>query len=49
MTSGVIADWGLCMGWTLRLAETGTDGGARSEEALEISRPNDLGEIANPG
>jgi hypothetical protein len=37
------------MGWSLRLVETGTDSRARSVDVLEISRPNDLGDIANLG
>ena len=37
------------MGWTLRLVETGTDSRARSVDVLEISRPHDVGEIANLG
>ena len=37
------------MGWVLQLVETGTDGRTRSVEVLEISRPNDLSEIANLG
>src|SRR5690242_3153472 len=37
------------MGWALQLVETGADGRTRSVEVLEISRPNDLGDIANLG
>jgi hypothetical protein len=37
------------MGWMLRLVETGTVSRARSVDVLEISRPNDVGEIANLG
>src|SRR5438067_13516539 len=37
------------MGWMLRLVETGTDGRTRSVDVLEISRPNDLGDITNLG
>src|SRR6187431_2487565 len=37
------------MGWVLQLVETGTDSRTRSVEVLEISRPNDLGDIANLG
>ena len=37
------------MGWVLRLVETGTDSRARSVDVMEISRPNDLGIIANLG
>ena len=37
------------MGWMLRLVETGTDSRARSVDVLEISRPTDLGDIANLG
>jgi hypothetical protein len=33
----------------LRLVETGTVSRARSVDVLEISRPNDLGDIANLG
>ena len=38
------------MGWVVQLVETGTDRSrARSVDVLEISRPNDLGDIANLG
>src|SRR3954452_10196010 len=37
------------MGSMLRLVETGTDSRARSVDVLEISRPNDLGDIGNLG
>src|SRR5271165_3374069 len=37
------------MGWVLQLVETVTDRRARSVDVLEISRPNDLGDIANLG
>jgi hypothetical protein len=37
------------MRWVLQLVETGTDSRARSVQVLEISRPNDLGDIANLG
>src|SRR6187551_673805 len=37
------------MRWVLQLVETGTDSRTRSVEVLEISRPNDLGDIANLG
>ena len=37
------------MGWMLRLVETGTDSRARSVDVLEISRPDDLSDIANLG
>jgi hypothetical protein len=37
------------MGWVLQLVETGVNGRTRSVEVLEISRSNDLGEIANLG
>jgi len=37
------------MRWLLQLVETGTDSRTRSVEVLEISRPNDLGDIANLG
>ena len=37
------------MGWVLRLVETGTDSRAQSVDVMEISRPNDLGIIANLG
>src|SRR5690242_21951043 len=37
------------MGWVLQLVETGADGRTRSVEVLEISRPNDLGDIAKLG
>jgi hypothetical protein len=35
--------------WVLQLVETGTDNRARSVDVMEISRPNDLGDIANLG
>jgi hypothetical protein len=37
------------MRWVLQLVETGSDSLTRSVEVLEISRPNDLGDIANLG
>ena len=37
------------MGWMLRLVETGTDSRARSVDVLEISGPNDVGDIASLG
>lgn len=37
------------MRWVLQLVETGTDNRARSVDVMEISRPNDLGDIANLG
>ena len=37
------------MRWVLQLVETETDSRGRSVEVLEISRPNDLGDIANLG
>src|SRR6187401_906585 len=37
------------MRWVLQLVETETDSRGRSVEVLEISRPNDFGEIANLG
>ena len=37
------------MRWVLQLVETGTDRRTRSVEVLEISRPSDLGDIANLG
>ena len=37
------------MEWTLRLVETGIDGPSRSFDVMPISRPDDLGEIANLG
>jgi hypothetical protein len=37
------------MEWTLRLAGTGIDGQSRSFEVMAISRPDDLGDIANLG
>jgi hypothetical protein len=38
------------MGWVVQLVETGTDRSrARGVDVLEISRPNDLGDIANLG
>ena len=49
MTSRSSPAGGSWMGWVLRLVETGTDSRARSIDVLEISRPNDLGDIANLG
>jgi hypothetical protein len=37
------------MEWTLRLVGTGIDGQSRSCDALAISRPDGLGDIANLG
>jgi hypothetical protein len=37
------------MKWVLRLVETETDSPARGVDVLEISRPRDLGDIANLG
>ena len=37
------------MRWVLQLVEIGTTSRARSVDLLEISRPNDLGDIANLG
>src|SRR4051812_43113581 len=37
------------MGWVLRLVETGTDTRARSVDVMEISRPNDLRDLASLG
>ena len=37
------------MGWALRLVGTGIDGQSRSFDVMEISRPDDLGDIANLG
>src|SRR5438309_1261542 len=37
------------MGWVLRVVETGGDGRTRSVDVMEISRPNDLRDIANLG
>ena len=37
------------MGWVLRLVETGTANGAQSVDVMEISRPNDLRDIASLG
>jgi hypothetical protein len=45
MASRVVAGWWIVHGWMLRLVETGTDSRARSVDVLEISRPNDLGDI----
>src|SRR3954462_5241483 len=47
--SGRLPAGGSWMGGVLRLVETGTDSRARSVDVLEISRPNDLGDIANLG
>jgi hypothetical protein len=37
------------MGWVLRLVETGTDNRARSVDVMEVSRPNDLRDLASLG
>src|SRR3954464_9876745 len=37
------------MGWVLRLVETGTDNRAQSIDVMEISRPNDLRDLASLG
>src|SRR5271166_153369 len=37
------------MRWVLQLVEMGTDSRSRSVDVMEISRPNDLGDIANLG
>jgi hypothetical protein len=37
------------MGWVLQLVETGTDNRAQSVDVMEISRPNDLRDIASLG
>ena len=37
------------MRWVLQLVETGTDSRTRGVEVLEISRPNDFGDIGNLG
>src|SRR3954453_11826047 len=37
------------MGWVLRLVEIGVDGSGRSIDVMEISRPGDLGDIADLG
>src|SRR4051812_34645423 len=37
------------MGWVLRLVETGTDTRAQSVDVMEISRPNDLRDLASLG
>jgi hypothetical protein len=47
--AGLLSAGGSWMGWVLRLVETGTDSRTRSVDVMEISRPNDLGVIANLG
>src|SRR3954447_18499876 len=37
------------MGWVLRLVETGTDTRAQSVDVMEISRPNELRDLASLG
>jgi hypothetical protein len=37
------------MGWVLRLVEIGVEGSGRSIDVMEISRPGDLGDIADLG
>jgi hypothetical protein len=37
------------MGWVLRLVGTSVDGQSRSSDMMEFSRPDGLGDIANPG
>ena len=49
MTGRVVAGWGSWVRWVLQLVETGTHNRARSVDVMEISRSNDLGDIANLG
>ena len=37
------------MGWVLRLVEIGVEGSGRSIDVMEISRPGDLGNLADLG
>lgn len=37
------------MGWIVRLVETGIDGQPRSADVMQISRPDNLGDISNLG
>jgi hypothetical protein len=37
------------MEWVLRLVETGIDGQSRSSDVMAISRPDDLGDLADLG
>src|ERR1700746_2164281 len=46
---GYFADRGLRMGWILRLVETGIDDQPRSVDVMQISRPENLGDISNLG
>jgi hypothetical protein len=49
MTYRVVSGRGSCMGWVLRLVETGSDSVARSVDLMEIHRPPGLRDIANLG
>src|ERR1700746_1178674 len=46
---GYFADRGLCLGWILRLVETGIDDQPRSVDVMQISRTENLGDISNLG
>jgi hypothetical protein len=46
---GYVADWDSPMEWMLRLVGTGLEGQSRSFDVMEISRPDDLGDIADLG
>jgi hypothetical protein len=37
--------WGGRLGWILRLVKTGADSGGQSMDVMEITKPDDLGDI----
>jgi hypothetical protein len=45
--SGILPAGESRMEWVLRLVETGIDGQSRSSDVMAISRPDDLGDLAN--
>src|SRR6266850_979350 len=49
MTGRSMLSGGSWMGWVLRLIETGAESPVQGIDVMEISRPRDLGEIANLG
>ena len=49
MSGPVVAGWGIMLGIGCAVVETGTGNRARSVDVMEISRPEDLGDITNSG
>lgn len=49
MTSRVVAGWGIVHGVDVAVGRNGDRQPATESRLLEISRPNDLGDIANLG